>query len=237
MADRRILLKLSGELLCSEGGFGVEPSAALKLAETIEKGLRGASSELGVVLGGGNYLRGATVDRGVIERSTADKMGMLATVMNAMALRDALEKAGRPAVVFSAIPVSDAVEPFDRRRSIDALEAGHVALFAGGTGHPYFTTDTTAALRALQIGATTVAKGTKVRGVFSANPETHPDAEFYSRLSFSDALSKDLRVMDAAAFSLCRDQDLPIQVFDMREPGNIERVIAGDAVGTIVHGR
>lgn len=236
MAERRLLLKLSGELLCSKGGFGLEPEAALDLAHRLDRGLSGASTQLGLVIGGGNFLRGATLSgtTAAIDRVTGDHMGMLATVMNAIGLRAALEHVGREARVLSALHIHDVVEPFVRREAIRHLESGRVVLFAGGTGHPYFTTDTTASLRAIQIEADILAKGTKVRGVYSADPKKDPNATFYERLTYQEVLEQRLEVMDAAAISLCRDQKLAIAVFDMWSDGNIERVIAGERIGTLV---
>jgi uridylate kinase len=241
VADRRILLKLSGEILCPPGGTGVDAELAWKVAHRIRSGLEGASTELSLVIGGGNILRGAqlsavasTTGEKVIDRISGDHMGMLATVINALGLRAALERIGCRARVLSALRIPELVEPFDRRTAIRALESGEIVLFAGGTGHPFFTTDTTASLRALQIGASQVAKGTKVRGVYSDDPFKNPSAEFYPRLRFQDVLERRLRIMDAASISLCMDNALQVQVFDMWSAGNIERVLAGDIVGTII---
>ncbi|HLU48133.1 MAG TPA: UMP kinase [Planctomycetota bacterium] len=241
MSERRILLKLSGELLCGPGGFGVEPDATWELAQRIRKGLESSQTEVALVIGGGNFLRGAKLSKAssadgerVIDRVTGDHMGMLATIMNALGLRAALEKAGVEARVLSALAVPEVVEPFERRRALEHLARGRLLIFAGGTGHPYFTTDTTASLRALQIGATQLAKGTKVRGIFSDDPVKNPAAEFFPSLSYRDVLERRLEVMDAAAISLCMENGLAVQVFDMWKEGNLERVLAGEVVGTIV---
>ena len=234
MADRRLLLKLSGEALCSAGGHGVDGARTLEMARQIQTGLASASTELALVVGGGNFLRGGQLEGPGIDRITADQMGMLATVLNALALRAALESLGVEARVLSAVAVEGIAEPYVVRRARRHLERGRVVLLAGGTGNAYFTTDTTAALRALQIGASRVSKGTKVRGVFSDDPNENPQARFLERLSFSEMLEQRLRVMDSAAVILCRDHQLPIQVFNMREPGNVERVLAGEMIGSMV---
>ncbi len=235
MAERRVLLKLSGELLCGPGGFGVEPEKVHELAAQIRAGLEGSSTSLAMVCGGGNFLRGSQIAGDEIGRVTGDHMGMLATIMNALALQSSLEKLGVETRVQSAIPVNDLAEPFIRRRCLRHLEKGRVVILAGGTGHPYFTTDTTAALRALQVRADLLAKGTKVRGVYSDDPVTNKDAEFYEDLTFIDALQKRLKVMDSTAISLCMDNSLPINVFNVREKGNIERLLRGERLGTVVH--
>jgi uridylate kinase len=234
MADRRILLKLSGEVLCSAGGFGIDSQMVLDLALQVKNGLDGAGTQLAMVIGGGNFLRGAQLAGQGIGRVTADNMGMLATIMNAIALQSALEGNGVETRVQSAIQVSDLAEPFIRRRCIRHLEKGRVVILAGGTGHPYFTTDTTAALRGLQIGASVLAKGTKVRGVYSDDPIKNPNAEFFEHLSFNEVLQKRLKVMDSTSISLCLENGLPIQVFHMREPRSVERVLRGERLGTLI---
>jgi uridylate kinase len=234
MAQRRILLKISGESLCKEGGFGIDPKQVLDLAGQIEAGLAGGETQLSMVVGGGNFIRGEHIAGQGIDRVTGDNMGMLATIMNALALQSALEAQGVETRVQSAIQVNDVAEPFIRRRALRHLEKGRVVILAGGTGNPYFTTDTTAALRALQIGASTLLKGTKVKGVYSADPIHHPDAEFYERLTFIEVLEKRLKVMDSTAISLCMDNKLPILVFSMREPGNVVRALRGERLGTLV---
>lgn len=234
MTRRRVLLKMSGESLCQPGSFGIDPGIVLELARDIQAGLQPKDVELAMVVGGGNFLRGEQVSGQGIDRVTGDNMGMLATIMNSLALQSALEGVGIATRVQSAIQVNDVAEPFIRRRCLRHLEKGRVVILAGGTGHPYFTTDTTAALRAVQIGATMLLKATKVRGVYSADPVKDPDAQFYERLSFIEVLQKRLKVMDSTAISLCMDNHLPIQVFSMREPGNVERVLKGEMLGTVI---
>src|SRR5512145_227044 len=202
MVHRRVLLKLSGESLCREGGFGIDAKETLDIARQIQAGMASDRLELSLVVGGGNFMRGDEIARQGIERVTGDNMGMLATIMNALALQSALEGMGVETRVLSAIQVNDLAEPFIRRRALRHLEKGRVVILAGGSGHPYFTTDTTAALRALQIGATTLFKGTKVRGIFSADPVSHPEAQFFEHLTFIDVLQKRLKVMDSTAISL-----------------------------------
>ena len=235
MAERCVLLKLSGEILCEPGGFGVDPASVAALAEEIRKGLDPGGVRLALVCGGGNFLRGAQIAGDEIGRVTGDSMGMLATIMNGLAIQSALERVGVETRVLSAIPVNDLAEPFIRRRALRHLEKGRVVILTGGTGNPYFTTDTTAVLRALQIRANLVAKGTKVRGVYSDDPETNPEAEFFERLTFREVQQRQLRVMDQTAISLCMENDLPIQVFNLRESGSIPRLLAGEQLGTMVH--
>jgi uridylate kinase len=234
MTQRRILLKISGESLCAEGGFGIAATQVLDLAGQIQRGIAAGEVQLSLVVGGGNFMRGERLAGQGIDRVTGDNMGMLATIMNALALQSALEGLGVETRVQSAIQVNDVAEPFIRRRCLRHLEKGRVVILAGGTGHPYFTTDTTAALRALQIGATQLFKGTKVRGIFSADPVSHPEAQFYEHLTFLDVLQKRLKVMDSTAISLCMDNKLPILVFDMKQPGNVERALRGERLGTLV---
>jgi uridylate kinase len=231
---RRILLKISGESLCRAGGFGIDADEILRIARQISAAFRSSDIELALVVGGGNFLRGEQISRQGIERTTADFMGMLATIMNALALQSALESQGVQTRVQSAIDVSDVAEPFIRRRALRHLEKGRVVIFAGGTGNPYFTTDTTAALRAVEIGASLLLKGTKVRGIFSDDPRSNPQALFYEEVSFQEVLQKRLRVMDSAAIILCMDNHLPILVFDMTLEGNIEQALRGDRIGTLV---
>lgn len=234
MAGNRILLKISGEMLCEKGGFGIDPTHVQDFAQQIKDGLAQGNAELAMVCGGGNFLRGAQIAGDEIGRITGDNMGMLATIMNALALQSALERAGVETRVLSAIPVNDLAEPFIRRRALRHLEKKRVVVLAGGTGNPYFTTDTTAALRALQIRANVLAKGTKVDGVYSADPETDPDAEFFEELTFLDVLQQRLRIMDSTAVSLCMDNSLPINVFNMKEQGNIVKFLSGERLGTMV---
>ena len=234
MAGNRILLKISGEMLCEKGGFGIDPAHVQDFAQQIKDGLAQGNAELAMVCGGGNFLRGAQIAGDEIGRITGDNMGMLATIMNALALQSALERAGVETRVLSAIPVNNLAEPFIRRRALRHLEKKRVVVLAGGTGNPYFTTDTTAALRALQIRANVLAKGTKVDGVYSADPEEDPDAEFFEELTFLDVLQQRLRIMDSTAVSLCMDNSLPINVFNMKEQGNIVKFLSGERLGTMV---
>ena len=235
MATRRILLKISGESLSREGVLGIDPTKVISLAHEIRDARECQDLELAVVVGGGNFIRGEEVASQGIGRVTGDNMGMLATIMNALALQSALEGVGVETRVQSAIQVNDVAEPFIRRRALRHLQKRRVIMLAGGTGNPYFTTDTTAALRALQIGATALYKGTKVNGVFSADPVEDPDAEFYPKLTFLEVLQKQLKVMDSTAISLCMDNKLPILVFNMTEVGNVKRVLKGEqGLGTLV---
>ncbi len=235
MAERRrLLLKISGESLCRSGGYGIDADEVRRIAREVAKSLDGGGIELAMVVGGGNILRGEQISRQGIERATADFMGMLATIINALALQSALEGIGVQTRVQSAIDVADVAEPFIRRRAIRHLEKGRVVIFAGGTGNPYFTTDTTAALRSVEIGASILLKGTKVAGVYSEDPRQNPGAQLYESISFQDVIQKRLKVMDATAFALCRDNHMPILVFDMIPDGNIERAVRGERIGTLV---
>jgi uridylate kinase len=230
---RRVLLKLSGEALVGRGGYGIDPAILDQIAREVmiaaELGV-----EIGIVVGGGNIFRGLSASARGMDRASADYMGMLATVMNAVALCDALEKHGVVTRVLSAITISELAEPYIRRRALRHLEKGRVVIFAAGTGNPFFTTDTAAALRAMEIGAEVLLKATKVAGVYDKDPAKHQDARLYHRVSFTEALEKDLRVMDATAFALCRDNNLPIVVFDMNQPGNIREVVRGADIGTLI---
>ena len=232
---RRVLLKVSGESMCSSGGSGVDTEAVLELAGRIKAGLKDTGVQLALILGGGNLLRGAQVADDHIDRVTADNMGMLATIMNALALRAVLESIGLEARVLSAIPVGGVAEPFVLGRAVRHLENGRVVLLAGGTGSPYFSTDTTASLRALEIGADVVYKATKVLGVYSADPVTDSDAVLYDHITYEEILRKGLRVMDSTAISMCMEHRLPIRVFSMTVPGNLERVLRGETVGTLIN--
>ncbi len=230
---KRVLLKLSGEALAQVGGNGISPAVlgyvANEICDTASLGV-----ELAIVVGGGNIFRGLSESARGMDRASADYVGMLATVMNAVSLQEALEKRGLSTRVQSAIEMSQLAEPYIRRRAIRHLEKGRVVIFAAGTGNPFFTTDTAAALRAMEIGAQVLLKGTKVIGVYDKDPAKHDDARLYHQVSFIEALKKDLRVMDATAFALCRDNALPIVVFDMNKPGNIKRVVSGADVGTMI---
>ncbi len=230
---RRILLKLSGEALLGERSYGVDPEfcafIAGQVAEVCSRGV-----EMGIVVGGGNIFRGLAAAARGMDRATGDYIGMLATVMNGLALQDAIERAGVPTRVMSAIAMNEIAEPYIRRRAVRHLEKGRVAIFVAGTGNPYFTTDTAAALRAVEIGAEVLLKATKVDGVYSADPMKEPTATRYARLGYHDLLRDQLKVLDAAAVSLCMENDMPIVVFDLNEPDNITRVARGEPVGTLI---
>ncbi|WP_341679018.1 UMP kinase [Niveibacterium sp. SC-1] len=233
-AYRRILLKLSGEALMGNDAFGINQEVVSRIvaevADVVKLGV-----EVGVVIGGGNIFRGMAGASSGMDRATADYMGMLATVMNAMALADAMNKTGLVARVQSGLSMEAVVEPYIRGKAIRYLEDGKVVIFAAGTGNPFFTTDTAAALRGAEIGAEIVLKATKVDGIYTADPKKDPSATRYSRISFDEAISKNLQVMDATAFALCRDQKLPIKVFSIFAPGALKRVVSGEDEGTLVH--
>jgi uridylate kinase len=228
---QRILLKLSGEALLGDRSYGVDPAFCAFIARQVAEVHR-LGVQVGIVVGGGNIFRGLAAAASGMDRATGDYIGMLATVMNGLALQDALERAGVPTRVMSAIAMNEVAEPYIRRRAVRHLEKGRVALFVAVTGNPYFTTDTAAALRAVEIGAEVLLKATKVDGVYDADPLTHPNARRYAELGSADLLRDQLKVLDAAAVSLCMDNDLPIIVFDLNKPDNITRVAAGEAVGT-----
>src|SRR5688572_11377674 len=229
----RVLLKLSGEALMGDQQFGVDPAVATRIAKDVGE-IQGLGVETAIVIGGGNIFRGLAASARGMDRATADYMGMLATVINALALQDALEQQGVNTRVVTAIEMRAVAEPFIRRRAIRHLEKGRVVIFAAGTGNPYFTTDTAAALRAMEIKADVILKGTKVDGIYSADPMLHPDATKYTAISYLQVLERQLKVMDATAISLCMDNKLPIVVFNLLEAGNIRRIVLGDAVGTVV---
>lgn len=235
MRYRRILLKLSGEALMGSGDFGIDPGVIGRLAAEIAE-LAGAGAQIGLVIGGGNIFRGAGLAQGGLDRVRGDQMGMLATVMNALAMQDALEKQGVATATLSAIPMETVCEGYSRRRAVELLDAGRVALFAAGTGNPFFTTDSAAGLRAVEIGAELLIKATKVNGVYSADPMKVADARFYPRLSYDQALAEKLGVMDTAAIILCRDHGMPLRVMNIYEHGAIMRVVRGEEVGSLVHG-
>jgi uridylate kinase len=230
---KRILLKLSGEALMGDGKYGISPKVLQQIAsevrEVVEMGV-----EVGIVIGGGNIFRGVSASTEGMDRASADYMGMLATVINGLALQDALEKLGVFTRVQSAIEMQQLAEPYIRRRAVRHLEKGRVVIFAAGTGNPYFTTDTAASLRAMEIHADVICKATKVDGIYSADPVKDPTAERYKQLSYIDVLKKNLKVMDSTAISLCMDNDLPIIVFDLGVKGNITRVVLGEEIGTTV---
>jgi uridylate kinase len=229
----RILLKLSGEALMGQGQFGIDPAVAAGLAGEIAAA-KAQGHELCLVVGGGNIFRGMAAAAQGFDRATADYMGMLATVMNALAMQNALERQGVDTRVLSAIPMSTVSEPYIRRRALRHMEKGRIVLFAAGTGNPYFTTDTAAALRAAEMGCDALFKGTSVDGVYDADPKKVAGAKRYDTLNFNKVLGDDLKVMDAAAVALCRDNGIPIVVFNIREPGNLAKVLAGKGVATIV---
>jgi uridylate kinase len=230
---RRILLKLSGEALMGAGQYGIEPATLSQIADELVD-VHGLGIEIALVLGGGNIFRGVAASSGGMDRAHADYMGMLATVINSLALQDALESRGLHTRVLSALEMERVAEPYIRRRAIRHLEKGRLVIFAAGTGNPFFTTDTAASLRAMEIGAEIVMKATRVDGVYDKDPHKHPDARMYRRLSYLDVLNRSLAVMDSTAISLCRDNSLPILVFNMTKPGNIRRVLLGESLGTIV---
>jgi uridylate kinase len=230
---RRALLKLSGEALAGEKGVGLDFAVADRLADEI-KAVRQAGADLGVVIGGGNIIRGTAASRQGIDRVSADYMGMLATVINALGVQDILERKGVDTRVMTAIRMEALAEPYIRRRAIRHLEKGRVVLFAGGTGNPYFSTDTAAVLRALEIEAGIILKGTNVDGVYTADPKKDPDATFIPELSFQEAIVRGVGVMDGNAFGLCKDNNLPISVFNINQSGAIARILAGEHVGTLV---
>jgi uridylate kinase len=233
----RVLLKLSGEAFADSSiGSGIDAIIVQQLAEEIADARADFGVEIAVVVGGGNIFRGVAGATRGMDRATADNMGMLATVINALALQDALEAAGQPTRVQTAIQMSQVAEPYIRRRAIRHLEKGRVVIFAAGTGNPYFTTDTTAALRAAEIGAGVILKGTHsgVDGVYTADPRTNPDAVKYDRITYIDVINQGLKIMDSTAITFCRDNKLPIVVFDVLKPGNIHRVLTGEQIGTLV---
>jgi uridylate kinase len=230
---KRILLKLSGESLMGTKEFGIDSEILKKYAEEI-KGVRDIGVEIGIVIGGGNIYRGVGNSSDGIDKVTGDQMGMLATIINALALQSALEHHGIFTRLLSAIKMEQIAEPFIRRRAIRHLEKGRVVIFGAGTGNPYFTTDTAAALRAVEIQADVIIKGTRVSGVYDSDPEKNPNAIKFPEITYLDILHKDLKVMDLTAITLCRENKLPIIVFDINEPGNLKRLILGEKIGTLV---
>ena len=230
---RRILLKLSGEALLGNGDYGIDPEVLRRIgAEVVEVLARG--TQVALVLGGGNIFRGAGLARAGMDRVTADHMGMLGTVMNSLAMQDALEGLGAHARVMSALPINDVCEDYIRRRAIRHLEKGRVTIFAAGTGNPFFTTDTAASLRAIEIGADVLLKATKVNGIYTADPITNPKATRYTHLTYDKVLTDRLEVMDATAIVMCRDNNLPLQVFSLLNAGDLLRIVDGEDVGTVV---
>ena len=229
----RVLLKLSGEALAGDRGFGIDPPVVDRITEEV-KAIHGLGVSLGLVIGGGNIVRGTTASQRGMDRVSADYMGMLATIINALALQDLLERKGVDTRVMTAIRMEQLAEPYIRRRAIRHLEKGRVVLFAGGTGNPYFSTDTAAVLRAIEMDADVVIKATKVEGVYTADPTADPNAEFIPDITFQEVVARDLRVMDAAAVSLCRENDLPIIVLNLEEIGAVQAAILGERIGTLV---
>ena len=235
MKYKRILLKLSGEALMGAKDFGIDHSRLYKYAQDIKE-IQLAGVEVAIVIGGGNIFRGVQEDNSAIDRVQGDYMGMLATVINSMALQSALEGAGVKTRLLSAIKMEQIAEPFIKRRAVRHLEKGRVVIFGAGTGNPYFTTDTAAALRAVEINAEVILKGTRVDGIYTADPEKDPSAQRFDSVTFKEVIDKGLNVMDMNAFTLCHENDLPIIVFDMNQPGNLRKVVVGEEIGTIVEG-
>lgn len=232
---QRVLLKLSGEALMGSLGYGIDPAVVEDIAQEVAA-VMATGVQLAIVVGGGNIFRGVKASAQGMDRATADYIGMIATVMNAMTLQDALERSGIPTRVQSAIAMQELAEPYIRRRAIRHLEKGRVVVFGAGSGNPFFTTDTTAALRAAEIDAEVIFKATKVDGIYDADPATHPQAHRYQSITYNHVLAHDLRVMDSTAIALCKENNLPIMVFDITVQGNILRAIQGESVGTIVGG-
>ena len=230
---RRILLKLSGEALMGNEDYGIDPKVIQAMAKDIVEAQR-AGAEIGLVIGGGNIFRGAGLAEAGMDRVTGDHMGMLATVINALAMADALEKEGGYARVMSAIKINEVCEDYIRRRAIRHMEKGRIALFAAGTGNPFFTTDSAAALRASEIGADLLLKATKVDGIYDADPKKNPGAKRFEHLSYDEVIARNLQVMDTAAFALCRDNKVPLRIYDMMQPGALMRILRGEPLGTLV---
>ena len=233
---RRILLKLSGEALMGKLDYGIDPEVINRIAREILE-VNKAGVQVGVVIGGGNIFRGAGLQAAGMDRVTGDHMGMLATVMNALAMQDALEKLGAYARVMSALKINEVCEDFIRRRAIRHLEKGRIVIFAAGTGNPFFTTDSAAALRAVEVGADLLLKATKVDGVYDVDPVKNPGAKRYERLSYEDVIARNLQVMDTAAIALCRDYHIPLRIYDMGRPGDLMRIVQGEPIGTLVADR
>ena len=232
---RRVLLKLSGESLLGDHEYGIDPGVVREIAREVA-GAVAEGIEAAIVVGGGNIFRGLAASAEGMDRATGDYMGMLATVMNGLALQDALEQLGQPTRVMSAIAMNEICEPYIRRRAVRHLEKGRVVVMVAGTGNPYFTTDTAATLRAVEVHAEVILKATRVDGVYDADPEKHPEAQRYSRIGYTELLSNRLQALDATAVSLAMDNDMPIVVFDMTVPGNIARAVRGERIGTLIAG-
>jgi uridylate kinase len=231
---KRVLLKLSGEALMGRGDYGIDPEVLTWLAKEVIEAQK-AGAQIGLVIGGGNIFRGAGLQSKGMDRVTGDHMGMLATVMNALAMQDALERLGAYARTMSALKINEVAEDYIRRRAIRHLEKGRIAIFAAGTGNPFFTTDSAAALRAIEVGAELLLKATKVDGIYEADPKKVPEAKRYDSLTYDEVIARNLQVMDTAAFALCRDQNLPLRIYDMMQPGALMRILRGEPLGTLVH--
>ena len=234
-SPRRVLLKLSGEALMGDHEYGIDPEVVREIATQVA-GAASDGIQVAIVVGGGNIFRGLAASARGMDRATGDYMGMLATVMNGLAIQDALEQAGCPTRVMSAIGMNEIAEPYIRRRAIRHLEKGRIVVMVAGTGNPYFTTDTAATLRAVEIHAEVILKATRVDGVYDADPETHPEAQRYSQVGYTELLSNRLQALDATAVSLAMDNEMPIVVFDMTAPGNIARAVRGERIGTLISG-
>ncbi|MBE6421749.1 MAG: UMP kinase [Elusimicrobiaceae bacterium] len=232
---KRVLLKLSGEALINEGQRGINPQALKEIAEEIADAYKKSCCELTIVIGGGNVWRGVRDGGGVIDRVNSDSMGMLATVINAIALQSAIEEAGVPTRVLTSINIYQLAEPFVRRKALRHLEKGRIVIFAGGTGNPFFTTDSAAALRASEINADVLLKATQVDGVYDSDPRKNPDAKLISRITYAEAISKQLQFMDTAALALCLENKVPVQVFNLHKKGNIQKALCGEEVGTVIY--
>jgi uridylate kinase len=231
----RYLLKLSGEALAGEADFGIDPEVVRRIGREVVA-TQATGAEFGVVLGGGNLFRGAALARAGLNRVTGDHMGMLATVMNALAFRDVIQSLGARATVLSAIPMAGMVEGYSQPRAVDLIQAGHVVIFAAGTGNPFFTTDSAACLRGIEIGADIVLKATKVDGVYTSDPHLDASAQRFDRLNYDEVIARNLKVMDMTAICLCRDHEMPIVVFDMNAAGALQRIVSGERVGTLIDG-
>jgi uridylate kinase len=232
---RRVLLKLSGEALMGGEDYGIDPKVIRGMARDIIEAQQ-AGAQIGVVIGGGNIFRGAGLAAAGMDRVTGDHMGMLATVINSLAMQDAIEQMGASARVMSAIKINEVCEDYIRRRAVRHLEKGRIAIFAAGTGNPFFTTDSAAALRATEIGAELLLKATKVDGIYDADPKKHKDAKRFEHLTYDEVIQRNLQVMDTAAFALCRDNHVPLRIYDMMQPGALMRILRGEPLGTLVHG-
>ena len=233
MKYKRILLKLSGEALMGNKQFGIDNERIMQYAQEIKE-IASLGVEIGIVIGGGNIFRGVQAEQGGMDRTQGDYMGMLATMINSMALQAALESIGVHTRLQSAIEMKEIAEPFIKRRAVRHLEKGRVVIFGCGTGNPFFTTDSAASLRAIEIDASVILKGTRVNGIYTEDPEKNPNAQLFDKLTFSEVFNKELKVMDMTAFTLCKENNVPIVVFNMNEPGNLKKVVLGDKIGTLV---